>query len=267
MDMKENECIVLYVKCRDANVKEAREATSGSVREYFKRQFKVPTNLKVVCFFDDEDPDLFVAGCRLDAGTRGVHWPIRGGGLSGWPNYMWNVVAPPSNPDSSGVTWPFDSLVYLYGSTCENELGLTITFANELQHFLQYANERQLWAANALLMRLFGNDSSLSKRPWEIPTEREARLVAKRVAVHLHGEESIRQHAVAKLSDSATGVDRGDWQFFRDIVTSDAYDLANETKRLVQQHKPQLTKLLAGCAGIPDFSDLDFESTDWLPTA
>jgi hypothetical protein len=50
MDKKENECTVLYVKCRDANVKEAREATAGSVREYFERQFKVPTNLKVVCF-------------------------------------------------------------------------------------------------------------------------------------------------------------------------------------------------------------------------
>ena len=198
MDMKENECIVLYVKCRDANVKEAREATSGSVREYFKRQFKVPTNLKVVCFFDDEDPDLFVAGCRLDAGTRGVHWPIRGGGLSGWPNYMWNVVAPPCNPDSSGVTWPFDSLVYLYGSTCENELGLTITFAHELQHFLQYANERQLWAANALLMRLFGNDYRCPNAPGKFRLSGRLGLLQSGVAVHLHGEESIRQQTCRK---------------------------------------------------------------------
>lgn len=261
MDMKANECIVLYVKCCDANLRKGREATSGSVREYFNRHFNVPPNLRVICFFDDQDPDLFLAGCRLSAGTRGVHWPIRGGGLSGWPNYMFNVVAPPRDGDSSGVTWPFDSVVYLYGSTCENEIALTITFAHELQHFLQYANERQLWAANALLAR----DSTLFERPWEIPSEREARIVSKRVAEDLHGAESIRQHAVAKLNDSTTGVDMGDWRFFRDIVTADAYDLSNETKRLVQQHKSELAKLQAECAGSPDFCDLDFESTDWLP--
>jgi hypothetical protein len=265
--MNETESIVLHVESRDAKVKAAREETVSRVREYFKCHYQVPGNLKVLCFFDAEDPAEL--RYRFGAGNRGVHWPVKGG-LMDWPDYMHSVVAP-VDPNSYAVTWPFASLIYLYGSTCQNELGLTLTFAHELQHFLQYANERRLWEANVLLMQLVGDASMILKGIWEIPMERQARLVAKQVAENLYGKESVRQYVSTRINDSVAADDKEvqDWQFVQEIVADDPYNLAAETNRLVQQHKVRLIELQASqdYRKDPDCSVLDFESTDWLLTS
>jgi len=91
---------------------------------------------------------------------------------------MWDVIAP-TDSLLSGPKWPFASVIYLHGSTCEKDVGLTITFAHELQHFLQYANERRLWAVNSLLVNLPNLPTEDLKAIWDFPIEREARIVAK----------------------------------------------------------------------------------------
>jgi hypothetical protein len=57
-----------------------------------------------------------------------------------------------------GVSFPFlrvvDDLVYLYGSTCANDVGLTMTLAHEIQHAIQHAKMREVWAVNGLLPQL-----------------------------------------------------------------------------------------------------------------
>ena len=54
----------------------------------------------------------------------------------------------PSNRFGYG-TRVIDDLVYLYGSTCADEVGLTMTLAHKLQHAIQHGKERNVWAVNS----------------------------------------------------------------------------------------------------------------------
>ena len=69
----------------------------------------------------------------------------------------------------------FDELIYLHGSTCASEVGLTMTFAHELQHFVQHGNMLTLWAANTLIPQLPKSViNALGLRWCDIPHECEA---------------------------------------------------------------------------------------------
>ncbi len=97
-------------------------------------------------------------------------------------------------PDDGVSNPPFprviDELIYLYGSTCADEVGLVIVLAHELQHAIQHANVRKPWALNGLVLKLDTNVFDALKLTWaDIPIEREARIVSKRMAVHLFGEK------------------------------------------------------------------------------
>jgi hypothetical protein len=103
------------------------------------------------------------------------------------PQYFWDVVTP-YDPVSGKCSSPFDSLVYLYGTTCEADIGLTLTLAHELQHVFQYAMQRSAWAANLLLQHLpepFNFDFTVW---WDFLIEVDARRVAKAVAENLYGQ-------------------------------------------------------------------------------
>jgi hypothetical protein len=256
--------ITLHVKSEIPGIRSHRKQVCRRVREYFQRNFQVPSQLRVLCFFDDRDAPEVKAECGGPA-NRGVHWPVRGQGLAMWPDYMWNIIAPIDT--LSHLTWPFDSVIYLHGSTCEEDVGLTITFAHELQHFLQYANERRIWAVNVLLMNLPNLPTEDLKMPWDIPIEREARTVAKQVAESLYGEDIVRRHAMKKIDAHATDNDAKDWTFFRDVDPSTVYCVADATKSLVERYKPELKQLqqLPECRNDPDFSAIDFDTSDWSP--
>ncbi len=257
--------ITLHVRSEDPGIKAHRQATCGRVREYFERNFQVPAQLRVLCFFDDQDAPEVKAEFGGSA-NRGVHWPIKGQGLMIWPSYMWNVIAPVDSLLPSDLKWPFASVIYLHGSTCEKDVGLTITFAHELQHFLQYANERRLWAVNTLLMNLPNLPTENLKVIWDIPTEREARIIAKRVAETLCGDDSVRRHVLDKIDAHVTDNDVEDWKFFQGIDSSTPYCVADATRPLVERYKPQLKQLQQRpeCRNDADFSVIDFDASDWL---
>src|ERR1700730_4632843 len=112
--------ITIPVRSAISAVEGQRRGVAGRARDYFMQNFQVPAQ-KVLCFFADDDSLPW-----FGPENRGFHY-LTEYGLGGWPLDVQNVAA---------RVYP-DSIVYLQGSTCENDLGLTMTFTHELQHFLQ----------------------------------------------------------------------------------------------------------------------------------
>ena len=139
----------IKVKSADAAIRKQREATAERVIDYFGN--KLP-NDHVLCFFDDGAWQALKDEKGLS--VRGFYSPITAVRLAGWwgdvPNYLKDYLIVDGE-------LPFDHLIYLLGSTCSTEIGLAMTFAHELQHFVQRTTARELWAANALAAATLDN--------------------------------------------------------------------------------------------------------------
>jgi hypothetical protein len=151
----------------------------------------------------------------------------------------------------------------LYGKTCANEVGLTLALAHELQHVIQHANAHDLWALNSLV----GNRlDALKLKVTEIPTEVEARIVSKRVAVHFFGEQRVTQYIDEKIAEGITrndDADVADWRFVRTLTASSSVDLVSDTQHLFKRLKPYRSALEAALEdkkGDPDFGDIDLDT-------
>ena len=130
-----------------------------------------------------------------------------------------------------------------------------MTFAHELQHFIQHRSSPKLFGANALVRILAQQRQfesvikALAPRPRDIPHEREARIVSKRTAENLFGAEVVAQYINDKIAEPVTDEDAADWECIRGLVTSTPYDLACETKlffRSLKQYRPQIEVVLQG---------------------
>jgi hypothetical protein len=194
---------------------------------------------RLLCFFDDEDWPLLRG--RGMAANRGAYF--HSPRWEDTPYYVRGHALPDGRP-------AFEELIYLHGSTCSSDISLTMTFAHEMQHFVQHSNARLLWAANTLahaMLRHLEPDkfAALGLRVCDIPFEREARIVAKRVAEKLFGQDLVRRHIEAKAAEHVTEQDATDWDCIRDLSGSTQYDLAIETRRFfpkLQRHKSELER-------------------------
>jgi hypothetical protein len=130
-------------------------------------------------------------------------------------------------------------------------VGLTLTFAHELQHFIQHCKKADIWAANtmipALCKRLCDSDvKTLNLKSFQVPTEEEARIVSKRTAENIFGPEIVEAYIATKASDAHARLDESDaadWSFVLSLPvlgslgaelpdTSTLYDLESNTKRI-----------------------------------
>lgn len=195
----------MKVRSSDKAISERREETAHRVIAHFGTGLP---QLRLLCFFDDED------------------WPsLRGPGMeANRGGYI--------RRDSSPCEWQeactfvdgmqdFDNFIYLHGSTCLTEVGQAMTFAHELQHFVQYGAAPKLLAENTLayvtLRNLRRSDfEALGLRTCDIPNEREARIVARLVAENLFGVAAVRQYIDAKMAQFVTQQDAADWDCIRD---------------------------------------------------
>jgi len=216
----------------DPVMKECRELAAQRVLQEFASELP---GLKLLAFFDDEDPhDL-----KRDLGlaNRGFDGPIKA--EKGWPLRMAEIIfefvdeVPPWRTKRV-----FDHGIYLYGSTCTDETALTMTFAHELQHFVQYGFKQKLWAEGRLIRRSKGVIDVLGLRWQDIPHEREARIVAKRVGMRICGADAVNQYIHRRIRENITAEDVEDWRFSQDLDPSIPYDLPTETKRIFQRLKP-----------------------------
>jgi hypothetical protein len=102
---------------------------------------------------DDDDPPNLKA--NHGSANRGLYRPIKDNTwMADWPGYVTGCIYV-----DDGVSFrharAVDDFVYLYGSTCANQVGLAMTLAHELQHVIQHSRIRKLWAVNTLVPLLY----------------------------------------------------------------------------------------------------------------
>jgi hypothetical protein len=185
---------VVRVKSADGVVKKQREAAAQRVLDLFGARLPA---LGLLCFLDDED---WQALKEIGASIRGFYTDLRRGGVlwSQAPEYLTECLVVDDQ-------LAFDRFIYLHGSTCLKEMGLTMTFAHELQHFVQHCNDPQLWAANTLIPNLPEAVITVLGLRWcDVPHEREARIVSKRTAENLLGAEVVAQYINEKIAEGVT---------------------------------------------------------------
>ncbi len=251
--------VTLKVKADDPAVNAQRKAAARRVLDHFGSCLP-PSRL--LCFLDDDDPP----GIKAERGNanRGLYGPIHDSTpLADWPDYIQNSIYVEDRA-------PFylqrlvDDLIYIYGSTCANEISLTMTLAHELQHAIQHANARKVWAVNGLVTNLDKGIIDAEKLTWaDIPIEREARIVSKRVAVHFFGEQRVTEHIDQKIAERVTEGDVADWQFICTLTAFSSVDLVGDTQRLfvrLKRYKPELETALREKKKNPDFSDIDLDA-------
>jgi hypothetical protein len=250
--------VTLHVKCGNEVVRIQRESVARRVLDYFGNC--LPTS-RLLCFLDDTD----APGLKLDYGVanRGGYIPVHDNiPLPSLPEYVTSCIF-----IDDGISIPFprvvDDLVYLHGSTCNDDVGLTITLAHELQHVIQHATVRKVWAVNGLVMQLRRETIVALKLTWaDVPIEREARIVSKRIAAHLFGERHVEKYIDHKITERVTEDDASDWQFVRTLTPSSSVDLLAETKQLfnrLRPHRQELEHVLRERKdrNNPDFCDID----------
>lgn len=243
-------------------------AELNAVAQSVLAEFQSLPDSRLLSFFDDEDAPFF----RRNFGqmNRGQFVVLKGTPTIEWPDYVTKHIYVCDR--SLTVNVLFDHVVYLYGTTCADPVGRVMTFAHELQHFVQYGFNRTLWAESKLFWGLLP--------AYEIPTEREARVVAKCIAEKLCDPEGVKRYIARKIKDAeyqvCSKVDDGgsldrediqnwqneidDWRFIQRLDESISYDLAARTSVVfhsLTERRNELEEKLQSLRARPEFQDVD----------
>ena len=200
----------IEVKSYHDAAKAKRQAAAQRVVDEFGTELP---DLRLLAFLDDEDWNYFRD--QVGAGNRGLYTPIKSGNFRWdiWPHHVKKCMFV-GDLSSLPLKQDVDHLIYLHGSTCANDVSLIMTFSHELQHFVQYGFHRKLWAENFLLQNLPKGVIDITGLNWpDIPAEREARIVAKRVAVKLCRADAVKQYIDLRIRESTTLKDIEDCNF------------------------------------------------------
>jgi hypothetical protein len=230
-------------------------------------EFQLPA-LRLYCYFAETD-DAYL---RQKNGKyyRGFHISIEG--RNELPEYLSDCFFHPFDPfDKEEVTWEnmvaYDNLIYIAPRTSRDPTACVLTFAHELQHFMQYGYTKKVWAVNSMLYNHIRRFDPVTPRTTiDIPHEREANIISKRIAEQICGVKNIKRFAEEQVKQFAALASQGDevaanekvrWEFFRDVPSSIKFDLLAETISLVEKFKPQLIAERFG-----EQEGIDFH-TDW----
>jgi hypothetical protein len=253
--------MTVYVKSNDVSIREYRESLCKRVLEQF--QAHLPS-LRFLCFIDDVDSPSLKA--KLGQANQGMH--VNLGKYESLPECQ-RIPLPHYVEsrlyDQTSRERIFDTLIYLHGSTCAVEVSMIITFAHELQHFLQYGNEPRLWVADALMTELARNKYISGFNNWQdFPSEHEAILVSKRVATRMCGEEAVRLYADSQITSATDNNEKYRWEFFQKLSLSTTFHFAAVVNALVQEYRVTLEADIAlNRKNDPLCSSLDFGKSDW----
>jgi hypothetical protein len=140
-------------------------------------------------------------------------------------------------------TIAFDNLIYIGDSTCrEGGVGFVTTYAHELQHFVQHGHTPSLSAVNSVLYQNLKRFES-NAIAIDIPHEREANIVSKRVAEAIFGVDTVREYAewqIQFMERAGDAEQKARWIFFRQVPSSTVCDLLQETLPLVEKYRKVL---------------------------
>jgi hypothetical protein len=247
------------VKTSDSLVKKQREEIAQVVLDQFG---DLIPDCRLLCFFDDEDCQEFKL--IMGEGNRGFHRPINdSSAFAGWPSYLTDCIFV-DDPSSIWYKRVYDRVIYLHGSTCADRVGMTMTFAHELQHVIQRIQVPELLNANGLFRQLPKTVLQSVGLQWsDIPVEREARAVAKRIAITLHGDEVVKQFLVQRALTAIDPIELADAHFIQRLDTSTPYVLKDETLALFgrfKNHRAEFESLIKRLELDPEFEPVDLDS-------
>ena len=201
--------------------------------------FQLPAANRLCRYFADwDDPCLIHMNGQH---FRGFHVPYSA--RSVLPPYLLHCFFHP--PDFSidvkfEDTIAFDNLIYIRHGTCDDTTGLVTTYAHELQHVMQHAtNTPRVLAVNRVLREKL-KPVEPAAIATDVPLEREANIVSKRIAEILCGPEVVREFAegqIRLMHDAGEPDQEARWVFFRDVPSSTQYSLLEETLSLVKKYK------------------------------
>lgn len=184
----------------------------------------------LVCIFDDEERQEFICCPWLGENYCGfTHVTSE----PGPPGLQWSDELIEQVLDDQG--WRCDVVIYLRRRTCESPVGTVITFAHELQHFVQYGFDRKVWYANKHLHD-FSCRHGEELPTWSFPDEYEAQLASKCVAESILGKDKVQGYAQQQIELNR---DPGKWEFFRNL---EPLDLLQRTIPWVQERREVLKK-------------------------
>lgn len=239
---------------------EQREVLARRVLERFGGE--IP-GLRVLCFLDEEDWPFLREQYPYSRGffTPCCEYTFPEWGC--WPDYLQEAVTR-VDPRSFRVSFTFDAVIYLHGSTCADETGLAMTLAHELQHAVQYVNRARVWAENILVTNLPKEVfNSLALKAFDLPIELEARIVSKQVAEYVCGRDIVNRYIARRIENAIYPDDREDWEFVQQLAPLAACDIASETHRLFSRlaHcRSQLEEALNHFSSVHAFQDIDLDS-------
>jgi hypothetical protein len=245
------------VKTPDVTVKQEREDQAQKVIEAFGQSLP---DVRLLCFFDDEECAHFKHEMGKD--NRAFHRSISDKtAFPGWPGYLTDCIF---TDDRSSMLYKrlVDHVIYLHGSTCANKVGMTMSFAHELQHVIQRVNAPEVLSANGIVRFLPEEVIKELDLQWaDIPVEWEARATAKRVAVAMHGKEEVDKFIEERFAVAVNPLDRKDLQFIRQMEPSDPYDIKNETVALfvkLKKYRKEVEETIEHLkAEDPDYEPVD----------
>jgi hypothetical protein len=234
--------VKVEVKALDVAVKMRRELAAQRVLQKFGSGLP---DLELLAFFDDDNNDVIKQNYGF--ANLGYYRPIKESrptkAWRPWPPRMNSLIFVDGSP-SEEPRRVFDHGIYLHGSTCADETALIMTFAHELQHFVQYGLKRRLWAESRLIQKLPKEIQVKEQLNWpDLPHEREARIEAKRVGVSLLGPDEVGQYIARRISENVSVEDVEDWRFSQEVDSSEPYDLSNGIRRIFQRLKPYRREL------------------------
>jgi hypothetical protein len=210
----------------DPVIRRRRERAAENVLREFEPW---ATEDRLLCFLDADDwPNFKDEEIGFGKANRGVSGPVKKGlDWYGWPPHVVGCFYPTiSLSDTDPI---FDFVAYLHASTCEDDLGLTMTLAHEVQHFLQCACTPDLWKANDVFKAYCRRFQPQEIYSHQLPLEQDARIVAKRITIRLHGPDAVDRYMEKNIKDPVDDLDGKNWQFIQALDVSKPFDLGVET--------------------------------------
>jgi len=233
----------------DFNYSEENEVRLKPLCLEVEKHFHFPARRLYRYFARTEDRYMVGPPMALGEYYRGFHVPISSRHVL--PTYLLECFFHPLE-NFTGVALDdmpsfeqmvaFDNLIFIRDRTCFDPTGFVTTYAHELQHFMQYGHTPKLAIVNSDLyfnMNKFAPDSMVT----DVPNEREANIVSKRIAEAICGAAAVRAFAEERIRfmEKVSEPDqRARWIFFRDVPASTEYDFPAETIPLVEKYKGQI---------------------------
>lgn len=218
--MSDGEATVI-VRSKDASETERRKEAARQCLVTFG---VLPAG-RLLCYFDNVDwwafKDERIGFGKANRGLSGL--VTKSTNFQDWPIYVVMSIYPLCSEEPA-----FDFVTYLHDSSCNDPVGMAMTFTHELQHFVQYSTMPAVWKANERFKkRRMESDTGFDSH--ELPIEKEARIVAKRIAVRIHGLDAVNRYITKSIENAVDDLDRRNWSFIQNLDVSKPYDVELDT--------------------------------------